>query len=117
MRPLTINGEEVKYRSLKQGISQNKLTTNHLHDIVNAIFQSRARLFDFFSKNDIKKTLYLNMLPQCIFKCRKPKLQESKLSQIIKNGEKRFYHELDLINLLKSVRLSKILFNSQLNQR
>ena len=35
----------------------------------------------------------------------------------MQNGTKRFHHELDIINLLKTVRLHKLIYNSFLSQR
>ena len=49
--------------------------------------------------------------------CRRKKIKQDRNLRLYQNGEKKYMQALDMVNLLKSVRLSKVLYDSMLTTR
>lgn len=105
--------EKHDYNRLKKGVITDNLKHRDIEGIVSNIAHSRARLSGVFATYDfliftIKG--FIRMLPCCKSK---PKSKE----QMFRNGVNKYYDNLDVVKLLKSVRLSKVLMQSTLTRR
>jgi hypothetical protein len=101
-----IDGTEMQhFRALKSNIhDSNKVTENDILSIFDNIWKKRANYGASLTKGSFLKLFIISVFPCCI---RKEKNKKEFLT--FKNGIRKFNKELDVINLLRSTRLSKIL--------
>jgi len=111
--------EEKEYETLKENLEIKKISEMDTYKITLNIFKSRAPFTQVFTTGMFVKLAFKKMLPKCCRKKKKLALdsEQEKAELLYANGQKKFFHELDVVNLLQSVRLSKLLVQSQLTRR
>lgn len=95
----------------------NEVDKSEIHSLIINLFKNRQSFRAAFSKVELPiltVMAVLNFIFPCCFKKNTKFYSKMKIYQ---NGIKRYYHELDIVSLLKAVRLSKLLFATTLAQR
>ena len=105
-------GESGDYEKLRTNLNKNYsagvITRSNMRAIVNNIFLNRAP----FSR--IGKPPCLSQLPRC---CLTRKAATKKSAKYHANGIKRTLQELDVQNILKTIRMFKVFFTTQLTKQ
>ena len=105
-------GESGDYEKLRTNLNKNfsagVITRSNMRAIVNNIFLNRAS----FSR--IGKPPCLSQLPRC---CLNRKAANKKSAKYHANGIKRTLQELDVQNILKTIRMFKVFFTTQLTKQ
>jgi len=84
---------------------------------VGHILQNRRTFSDIFSPRGFYFQMVVNYCTCCLTKAHKQGSPEYKQLKLYQNAVARYYRELDVINLMKLNRLSKVLLQSGLSQR
>lgn len=124
LKPLDmVNIEETKdYLALKKQIEEaNSLEKSHINSLLVNMFKHRDRFSSMFSGQSALlffiTPFFLSCCP-CLFRNRKKvNSSEFKKAKTFENGIKRYYEELDIVKLLRAIRLNKILFWTKLKPR
>lgn len=107
----------MQYSRLKQNIQKGKIDQSDLEGISVSIFKSRGMLKQIIDHKRLFKEFILFKTPQLVrdtcCRCLKRKGKGNML-RLIKAGSARFYNELDCVNLMRTVRQSKLLSKTQL---
>jgi len=124
LKPLNmVNWQETRdYLKLKKQLDeQGTLERSHITSLLVNMLKHRQRFSAMFS--DSVALLYF-ILPffvkccPCLCKSRKnTNSLEYKKSKTFENGIKRYYQELDIVKLLRAIRLNKLLFWTNLKPR
>ena len=81
--------------------------------IVSNILLNRGKFGSLMSGADFIKFFLLDIFRCCL----KKDMQTIKTFKTYENGNRKFNKELDVVGLLRSVRLSKVLYRAKLNTR
>jgi len=110
--------EEKHYAQLKAKLAKKDIDPEDSNHIVHHMFANRTRYSGYTSYREIIvesfKSLFGPLKPYLTFECRcrkaKPGSPEYKREKRFINGLKRFADEIDVIKILKTNRISKMLF-------
>jgi len=107
--------EDVYYDKMKNNIQRDcKITAEDTDGIALSIYKSRGLLRQYMDTKAVLLDYVMTKLPA--FLTRRCKARKS-MGKIVKNGAKRIFYELDVVNMMRTVRLSKLLFKTQLTQQ
>lgn len=111
---LADNQEILEYKKLRQNLNCGVVQPTRITNIVKTIFFKRARFSSIFSYPLLMLISYMRECP-----CLKRRIssENSRKIKIFENGQRKFFRELDVVNLLQSVRVSKFLANNILSGR
>jgi len=111
---MCINEYELsQFSTLKKDIEDDEISKESVNSIVKSILLNRGRFGGIMGKAVFIKFFFLS-----VFKCliRKDR-HTTRQYKTYMNGNRKFNKELDVVSLLRSVRLSKVLYYSTLNTR
>jgi hypothetical protein len=98
---------------LKRDIDDDDISKESVDSIVRSIYTSRGRFGGVMDKAAFVKFFFLSIFKCCLGKDK----STTKQFKTYQNGNRKFNKELDVVSLLRSVRLSKVLYYSTLNTR
>jgi hypothetical protein len=107
--------EDRHYQRLKQNIDEGKVTKKDMEQIVLNIYKSRGLLKQTLNHRQLFGLYFFNRIPKILaenFCCCLRKKGKGDFSRIVKHGTSRFFYELDVVNLMRTVRQSKLLFKT-----
>jgi hypothetical protein len=111
---MCINESELdQYTTLKKDIEDDRVTKDSVNSIVKSILLNRGRFGGILNKVVFIKFFFLSIF-KCLLKKDRQTIRQYKTYM---NGNRKFNKELDVVSLLRSVRLSKVLYYSTLNTR
>lgn len=111
---MCINEYELEqFNELKHDIDDDAITKESVNSIVRSILLNRGRFGGIVGKAVFIKFFFLSLF-KCFLKKDKQTIRQYKTYM---NGNRKFNKELDVVGLLRSVRLSKVLYYSKLNTR
>ena len=111
---MCINESELdQYTALKKDIEDDRVTKDSVNSIVKSILLNRGRFGGILNKVVFIKFFFLSIF-KCLLKKDRQTIRQYKTYM---NGNRKFNKELDVVSLLRSVRLSKVLYYSTLNTR
>ena len=96
------------FKMLKKNLANRSVDQNDIRNIIDTIFFKRVRFSRIFSYPLLILISYFGWVAFCKNKISKATKRKIK---IFKNGERKFLRELDVVNLLESVRTSNFLAN------
>jgi hypothetical protein len=105
--------EEKDFFRLQKHIKENgKVRISDILHIIGNLWRNRTLFGNMISRSKMllhgKKCRQCRLLC-CWRKCGEPKVWK-RHDNLIKNGEKRFYKEIDIVNVLNTLRMFKIFF-------
>lgn len=103
------------FNMLKKDIEDDGVSKESVDQIVKSIYMNRARFGGV--SGYMGKTAFIKFFFMSMFKCCMKNKKEARDYKTYENGNRKFNKELDVVSLLRSVRLSKILYYSELNTR
>jgi hypothetical protein len=106
--------EKDHFEILKSSIETHKnVEEKDIKNIISTLFLKRQRFGQLFSFYQNIRFYVLSNFRCCVSK----NSRERKQYKIYTNGNRKFFKELDVISLLRNVRLQKVLANTQLTPR
>ena len=106
--------EILEYKKLRQNLNCGVVQPSRISNIVRTIFFSRARFSSIFS---YPLLMLISYLRDCRCLQRRISSDNRRKIKIFENGQRKFFRELDVVNLLQSVRVSKFVANNILTGR
>jgi hypothetical protein len=119
---LTTKKEEIDYKKLKDSLKNEKVDEKDTNAVVHHMFANRTKYSNYISYREIFvemiKVMSGPLMPFLKFTCKCRKLKkgtaEYKKEKRFINGSHRFADEIDLIKIIKQIRISKMLFKTKL---
>jgi hypothetical protein len=111
---MCINATELQqFQTLKKDMDDDGVSKDSVNAIVKSILLNRGKFGGIMGKAVFIKFFFLSLF-KCFLKRDKTTTKQFKTYM---NGNRKFNKELDVVGLLRSVRLSKVLYYSKLNTR
>ena len=97
-----VKSEEKNYYDMKQALANGKIRKENINSMLATLLNKRSR----FKRLSALKFVCFSLTSLL---CPVPRKRMTKEQKLFKNGISKFYQEIDIINILKTVRTMKVL--------
>jgi hypothetical protein len=107
--------EEEDYKALKTDLKDGNVSSKSIRSIIIHLIKNRTKFNVIDQEEDFYQSL-AEWLPQC-FKRKKFQNSAYKKRRLFEKGTRRYNKEMDIVTMLKTLRITKVLFRTMMQQK
>lgn len=108
------------YKSLKDALSKGEVKKENITSIVKHMFQNRQSMSNVVTIPMYFYAMIINWFPCCLNKKKKDDQvikKDLRLARIFKKAKKRYFDEMDVLNIVRNARMMRVWMSIMLNRR